>query len=361
MDERIIKLLCLIFIFIVHFGILNRLEKCFTKITFEDNPIINRPLEQCKNSNDKYIYCIGMPSGHTEVTTIISLILYYYNIIPLQIALGIIILMGLQRLLTKKHTILQVLVGFLLGLVYTYFYIATDVSLNSMLIMFVFVVLLILIMTLYVDDIIKNDKIPDWVDKNMYSTIEKKKNTPFYLKFSTMVVGLILEDNPLYIDWNTIEIYLDKIIEKIKQSNMKYDAIIGLKSGGAILSNYIARKLNIPNYTAKITSKNKKCKSDEIKMIDYTIDVHIKKLKKSHKLCEGIKSNLENKNVILIDELVHTGASMEFMCNYLLNEKKVKNIFLSTITSTLGPIKINNIQLHAAVDYKYSFVYPWGV
>jgi hypoxanthine phosphoribosyltransferase len=257
------------------------------------------------------------------------------------------------------HTIQQVFIGLLLGLAYTKLYIKTDTSLKSILIFYGIILFSTLILTLYVDNIIQNDKIPNWVDKNMYPIIDMKKNVPFYLKYNTVLLGLYHEDVPLYIDYKTLEIYLDKCIDKINNSNIKYDAIVGIKSGGAIISKYIADKLNISNYTVKVTKNTNECGSKNVKMVDQLVDL-VSNVKKIYKLCEKIDDNLENKNIILIDEMVHTGFTMEYVIDYLLNDKKVANIFLITITSTNGDIKLKNIQLNRATNYKYALIYPWG-
>lgn len=359
MDNIYIKTICIIFIIFAHMIFLNKLEKSFFRILFSDHRVVYRPLEYCKNSYDFNIFCVGMPSGHTELATIVSMLLSHYDLLSLPIAILTICVVGLQRIITKKHNIEQVFVGLIFGLIYTKIYIETDVSEKSILLISGIILISTVILMLYIDDIIQNDKIPDWVDKKMYPTIEKKKNVPFYVKYSTILATLYFEDMPLYIDYKTLEIYLDECINKINESNIKFDAIVGIKSGGAIISNYIAKKLNITNYPVKVTSNIDKCDSNAIKYAESVVDI-LQSKKRSNKLCEGIDDNLENKNVILIDELVFTGSTMEYVSNYLINEKKVANLYLITITSTNGDILINNIKLNHVTNYKYSFIYPWG-
>jgi hypoxanthine phosphoribosyltransferase len=359
MDDIYIKLGCIIFISIAHASIVNKSEKVIMKILFGSNSIINRPLLKCKDSIDFSISCIGMPSGHTQIATIVSLLLSYYDLLPLPIAILTIITTGLQRVVTNMHSIEQVFIGLLFGLAYTQVYITTGTSFKSIILLCGYMIFLLLLILLYIDNIIQNDKIPDWVDKKMYNIIEKKKHAPFYLKCISVIIPFIIDDIPLYIDYKTLEIYLEKCITKIKDSNIKYDAIVGIKSGGAIISNYIAKKLNITNYTVKTTKKTNDCNSSNITFIETVIDYAINK-RKDNKLCEGIDDNLENKNIILIDELVLTGATLEFIINYLLIEKKVANIFLLSIASSEESLTINNIKLNYIKNYKYSLIYPWG-
>jgi hypoxanthine phosphoribosyltransferase len=359
MNDIYLKFIFLGFLTLSHPGLLNKLEKVFMKIFINNDSIINRPLDSCKNSYDFNVFCVGMPSGHTEIATIISLLLNHYDLLPQSIAILTIVVTGLQRIVTKMHTSLQVFIGLLFGIAYTHIYVKIDSPIKSMLIITGVILLSILILTLYIDNIVQNDKIPDWVDKSLYPIIEKKKNVPFYLKYGTVALSLHYEDVPLFIDYKTLELYLDKCIIKINNSNIKYDGIVGIKTGGAIISKYIAEKLNIKNYTVKITKKANECESNNLKFAG-SISDNIMNIRKDNKLCEGIDDNLENKNIILIDEQVETGATMEFVANYLKDVKKVNNLYLITITSTNGDIKLNNIPLNYIKNYKYSLIYPWG-
>jgi hypothetical protein len=166
-----------------------------------------------------------MPSGHTELATIVSMLLSHYDLLSLPMAILTIFVVGLQRIVTKKHNIEQVFVGLIFGLIYTKIYIETDVSEKSIMLISGVILIATLILMLYIDDIIQNDKIPDWVDQKMYPTIEKKKNVPFYVKYSTVLATLYLEDMPLYIDYNTLEMYLNECINKINESNIKFEFV----------------------------------------------------------------------------------------------------------------------------------------
>ena len=123
MNNEYIKVIFLGFIFVIHIGVLNIIEKILMKKLINNTTITNRPLDKCINSNDFDISCIGMPSGHTESATIISLLLHHYDLLPLPMAILTIIVVGLQRVTSKMHTIQQVLVGLLFGIGYTQFYI----------------------------------------------------------------------------------------------------------------------------------------------------------------------------------------------------------------------------------------------
>jgi len=354
-----IQYIYLLIILLGHAGLLNKLEKICMRIIFGSNNYINRPLEKCKNLSDINISCLGMPSGHTEFITILTLLLNHYDLLSFPMVILAIFVIGIHRIGTKMHTLNQVIVGLLVGIMYANIYIKTNLSYVSLIILVGMIAFLTLIVTLYVNNIIQNDSTPDWVDKNLYSIIEKKKNISFHYKLGTTLLSAHYEDLPLYIDYKTLTKYLDKCIDKIQDSNINYDAIVGIKSGGAIVSNYIANKLNLKNYYVKITNKNYDCNSNQVKYDNDIIDLLLSN-KKINKLCEGIDDNLENKNVVLIDEQIGTGLTMEFVVNYLLNKKKVNKLFVITITSKVGDIKFNNIDLNYIKKWNYAFVWPWG-
>ena len=119
-----------------------------------------------------------------------------------------------------------------------------------------------------------------------------------------------------------LELELDHITDKIKQKNIKYDAIIGIKTGGAIISGYLSEKLKIPNYKIKITTIANNCNKQISGTILTHIDKYVFKNKQTHKICETIDNNLYNKNVILIDETIGSGNTINAAIDYLLDEKK---------------------------------------
>lgn len=126
----------IIIIVLLHGLFTNPLEKQITQLFIIDR----RPNKQCINNNN--FICLGMPSGHTEVATILCLLLYYSNLIPLYIAIYLIILVGIQRILTMAHTVFQVLVGLILGLIYVYFYRLTSSKEYRIIMSFSFVIIL---------------------------------------------------------------------------------------------------------------------------------------------------------------------------------------------------------------------------
>jgi membrane-associated phospholipid phosphatase len=119
-----------------HYTIHNGLEKKFSQTYFDYNSV-RRPLYKCnKDSNKSKLSCTGMPSGHAEGISVLCFLLYFYKFISLWLCLTIIALVCLQRIVTTKHTLNQVLVGSLLGFIYASIYKHFKLSVHGLLIIF---------------------------------------------------------------------------------------------------------------------------------------------------------------------------------------------------------------------------------
>ena len=79
---------------------------------YSKSNIILRP--NCSETFVTPTYCLGMPSGHAEIGTMLVLYALFKKYISIPIGIIIIIIVCLQRILTKKHTVLQTFIGFLL-------------------------------------------------------------------------------------------------------------------------------------------------------------------------------------------------------------------------------------------------------
>lgn len=345
------KIITIIILILYHFNIINVLEKRIFN-EFTDSNLIKRPLNNCIKENT--FRCLGMPSRHTEVITILSLLLYYTKIISLPIALLFILIIGTQRIIYNMHTLLQVFIGFLFGIFYTIIYIKCELTYKCF-IYIIFITLILFSILFYKTELSLNKPTPLWVDTDMIPIINKKKNILFYHK----IVSIL--NNNLYINWNILEKYLDLIIENIKEQNIKFDAVVGIKSGGAILSDYISNKLNIKNYKIKISQEKYNCNKQSINSINDIIDSHILKKKKNkdnYIICEEIKDNIEGKNIILIDEMISTGNTLIQSKKYLLNNKKVKYIYPVCISFTKDKYLYDDPIIYITNDS--TDIWPWG-
>jgi membrane-associated phospholipid phosphatase len=77
---------------------------------------------------------LGMPSGHVESATVMFLLLYFYGYISLPVSIILIFIILLQRVLKQKHTITQVIVGTICGIIYSFIYKSYNFSIFSFLI-----------------------------------------------------------------------------------------------------------------------------------------------------------------------------------------------------------------------------------
>lgn len=353
--NKYIFFLIIFIIFLYHFFIQNNLEKTFFQTYFKYDTI-KRPLEKCDNYIESDLNCAGMPSGHAEFATIISIILYYYKYIPLWATLTIIFIFSIQRYLSNMHTISQIIFGIIFGLFYSFIYLSVDLSIYSGLIVFLIGFLIVNLSLYKIDSTIENEKNPSWVDPSMLSSILEKKNSPYYLKIFSIYICAIKRDK-LFVSWYSLEKMLDILIEKIKKSKIRYDAIIGIKTGGAIISNYVAKKLSIKNYKLKLTRSEYNCNK---KSFDAINDFKYRSLLKNYGdyiICEKIENNLQGKNVILIDEMVYSGKTMKESIKYLKDEKKVN--LITPMCISRGEKYKKNLNVTYVLP-KVVFIWPWG-
>jgi len=110
--------LCLL---IIHVGFTNAFEKLLTQQWFGS---LRRPCSYCEDKDT--FECLGMPSGHAETVVVVSCILLWKGAISLPVASIIVILVCLQRVHALRHTVPQVAMGALLGLMYTTLYIVLN-------------------------------------------------------------------------------------------------------------------------------------------------------------------------------------------------------------------------------------------
>jgi hypoxanthine phosphoribosyltransferase len=347
----------IIFIFIVclyQYFIQNGLEKLFCQYYL--NYDVKRPLKICQNTIYTSLSCIGMPSGHAEVSTIFFSLLYIYKFISLPLCILFIFIISIQRVISSMHTIGQVVAGIILGLFYSQIYAKTNMSVFSFLFVLMIGLILVILIINKINSKIENP-IPEWVDPLMLPSIKKKMETPYYVKIFSLYINANTQE-VTFVSWKDVEICLDKIIERIKASNINYDCVVGIKTGGAIISDYISKKLNIKNYKVKLTRSDYNCNKTSNSFIYDSIQKFILKNYGEYDVCEGIDENLSGKNVILIDESIVFGITMISTIKYLRDEKKVNVIFPASISLDRKHYKGNEY-----INYmipKVVSVWPWG-
>ena len=197
------NIIILIIILIIHYSLLNGLEKIF--LSQFNIPYLVRPSDVCKNIKDELIVgCIGMPSGHAEIVSIFAYILYKYKYISIDIFCLFILVVCSQRVIYKKHTIIQVVVGVIIGLFYGMLYLKTKLTFISMCIPLFFVTSISLVILFIIDTKINNSHIPFWVDTTMYSKINEKKNSNLIIKLFSVITPSYEQNRFVYIEWDLL-------------------------------------------------------------------------------------------------------------------------------------------------------------
>ena len=287
----------------------------------------NKDYSPRPNCTEDAVKCLGMPSGHAEVAAMLAYFLYSKRIISAPIMVLGVVLVCLQRVAASRHTVLQTVVGVGLGLCYALLYL----NLSSWAVL-VFLVAYTHILILLVDRALK--PVPGWVQPDSRPIVEKKKNVPYYLKFMGVFACSFEQERTLYVSWQKLEGYLDKIVAKIKSRQTHFDAVVGIKSGGAILSDYVSMKLDVPQYKIKVTNDCNKTPFDSLS--NYAYNYKLAK-KPKYVVCEGIDDDLTGKNVILLDEFVASGTTMTTSMNYL-KSKGVNSVYPISIYSNIPKI-----------------------
>lgn len=334
----------LFIILLIHYFVTNVFEKIFVQQYITEN---KRP----DLKEDRSVSSLGMPSGHVETTTILCLILVFYNVISIQVAIFIIIIMAFQRVLSRRHTPEQTLMGFFMGILYTIIHICTDISLYSIAILFI--INLILIGFIESKIVSKMKHVPEWVNEELLATIEKKQSDKI-ANFIEIAFTPIFHDKIFYYTYKDLEADLDVFIEKIK--SQKIDCIVGIKTGGAILASYIAKKMKKPCYFIKPQNKKFMCNKNDFSLSSKTIIYYTRyytsqKDKNDIEMCEIITDNIENKNILLIDESVGSGSTMNAGIEYLYKEKGVSKVNSYIFEKNS---KFNNV-IHDNIN-----VWSWG-
>jgi membrane-associated phospholipid phosphatase len=101
---------------LIHYTIINPAEKQAVRTLSGDAIWAKRP------TGEPY----GMPSGHAETAAVLAYLMYKKGLINGWACAAIITLIGLQRIVYNRHTLLQVIVGTCLGLLYAHIYATSE-------------------------------------------------------------------------------------------------------------------------------------------------------------------------------------------------------------------------------------------
>jgi len=306
----------ILLLFIVHYFITNVFEKIFVEqyITTSKRP---------DSKNENHVSSLGMPSGHVETITIVCAFLVHNKIISINSSLVIIFIIALQRILSLRHTLLQTIFGFLSGLVYSYIYIKTDFSWISLLILLIITLIIVALIENKVTN--KMKKIPNWIDDDsLIEKIHKKTNISKITRYCEILVIPFRHDHVFHLDYDNLFKNVNTFIDKTNLQNI--DCIVGIKTGGAILTQIFANKMKIPYFFIRVSNKKNGCKPKEDNFIKSIYLSKFENIHKNFEICEDIKQNISNKNVLLIDEIIGSGSTMKTCFEYLEKIKKVRSI-----------------------------------
>lgn len=326
----------LLIILSIHYFVTNIFEKIFAQQYSTES---KRP----DSGNLRKASTLGMPSGHVETTTILCLILVYYDIMPLSAAILIIIIMALQRVSSERHTVDQTIIGFVIGMLYATIYILTGVSFYSIVILLI--INLILIAAIENKVVTKMKNVPIWVDRELLSIIHKKQKDKI-TNFAEIALSPIHHDRIFYYSYDDLELDLDQFVKKLNSDEI--DCVVGIKTGGAILSSYIARKLKKPYYFIRPQNKKFKCNKSDFSLVTRTILYEMHQNSKSDmEMCDIITDDIKNQRILLIDDTIGSGSTMNASIDYLYHEKGVAkvNSYIFRKNSKFDSIINENIHL----------------
>lgn len=331
-----------IILLIYHIIALNPIEKLFVETHFGYSA---RPKEVCKEK--RTFSCSGMPSGHAEAAVFLAWWLYTIGIRnPLALFL-VVIAVCAQRLTSKNHTPAQVMAGLATGLTYTIIY----ASLRSPGYAAVFALIVTACLLLY-STIVINGKVlaplPEWFDRSLLPIIEKKRNVTLVQKMQDLLIYIGLQGRMIFLSWDQFENDVQELSRMIKTN---VDVVVGLKSGGAIMANYMGIFLKKPSCYIKLS---RKCNRTFAQTYNYILDEISNKRHDDLVLCEAFDCDVRGKDVLLLDEMVVTGNTLR------ATKKFIEERGARSVTVAVFENRIFNAGLEYVSLKKGYAVYPWG-
>jgi len=201
---------------------------------------------------------------------------------------------------------------------------------------------------------------PSWIDPSLDKVMQKKQNASIFLKILHILFGIFVpfydSNTELFCSWRKLESHLDDIVKLLHEKGVKVDHIVGIKSGGAIITKYLAEKLNVEYSYIKVSNKDYQCNKKEEDFIKEAPSRWMGK-KREYMVCEPIDVDLKGKNVLILDEQVSSGVTMQAVIDYLNNEKYVAQVYPTVITNYRKKKYNYNLLYTSVIRY---CVWPWG-
>lgn len=201
---------------------------------------------------------------------------------------------------------------------------------------------------------------PSWIDPSLDIVIHKKQNVSIIFKILHILLGIFVpifdSNTELFCNWSHLEKHMDDIVKLINEKGIKIDHVIGIKSGGAIITKYVAEKLNVHYSYIKVQNKEYNCDKRERDTIKEIIK-RVLGIKREYMVCETIDVDLTGKNVLILDEQIAKGITMKTVINYVVNEKHTAKTYPMVI---LNQKQSNyNFDLLYVSTTRY-YIWPWG-
>ena len=160
----------------------------------------------------------------------------------------------------------------------------------------------------------------------------------------------------LYLNFNEIKSDIINLANKILESNIKFDAIIALCGGGLVPARLLRNYLEIPIYCLNIKLYNSNNEINEDPIILQWLD-------------NKIIDSLQNKNILIVDDLDDTGSTLYHITNLIENGYKLyKPIKYKTLAISVLYNKLKNKKNNINIKYPYFkvldiedkwVVFPW--
>lgn len=106
----------------------------------------------------------------------------------------------------------------------------------------------------------------------------------------------------IIIGWDEFGQLAEKLVEKIKRNNAKFDLVIGIARGGIPLAMVVADRLRVPIDFINVKSYVDEGRRGQVKILTTLL------------------SDAKNKDVLLVDDLVDEGDTMLTIANYIKKE-----------------------------------------
>ena len=340
----------------------NTLRDTLTSLNiYEKRPIYKKqPIDKYKTN--------GMPSLHSmSVFYILSTINNNNNInIKQKVILGFIGFGCLiLRYISEIHNLKQIVIGSIIGINLSYL-LKIDNYKNLTIFVSILLTLKYLILNKRYNNIkYKIEETPEWFDntklKERYeSKISKSNESVFFRNYVIRCHSLLYYKNSTYalpymINWKDIEVGIDKF--ELKENP---DIIVGIKSGGAFITKYIANKYNLPYDYITIQKYDKKGILDMgVKTLNNELfcnDLDCIYKNDKLKIKESISLDITDKNILLVDDTVSYGSTLYKGLKHMY-DKGAKDVKTLVFTSQNDKYNIIDYSI-----YNKNFIgWPWGM